>query len=321
MSDTPKFGQVAIYQHLRALIGTPNAWRTSVELCTELDAVSDNDKLRVQQGLHKLAKDGRITRKTRPGTKIYECMALILDEKDQLRAPRTKAAPPRAEIITPAAGPVGLRQEAVPAPRLPEPSPAAREAVERLVRSPTPALTLADVLAKHTAARQPLRPPATHRCTVCGAHWIHHLDEGSWSLHSETCGACCDNAPMGDQIVPIDGGSKATVIKTASVGKTEDQPGAIEGEKPEPQIDVKAELAGIAARCAEDDEPINPIEDEIFDLIELARLGAHRVTVKRVQEKVHTLLMFAKALRSQFDGSRAAALLDEIAADLERVAE
>lgn len=218
MSDTPEFGQVSIYQHLRALIGTPNAWRTSVELCTELDAVSDNDKLRVQQGLHKLAKDGRITRKTRPGTKIYECMALILDEKDQLRAPRTKAAPPRAEIITPAAGPVGLRQEAVPAPRLPEPTPEAREAVERLVRSPTPALTLADVLAKQKAARQPLRPPATHRCTVCGAHWIHHLDEGSWSLHSETCGACCDNAPMGEQIVPIETPTEVRVVPMNTLG-------------------------------------------------------------------------------------------------------
>jgi len=149
VSEIPQFGQVAIYQYLRALIGTDKAWRTSSEVAEDLGAKTDADKLRVQQGLLKLSKDARITRKWRAGTKLYECMALILDAKDELRAPRVKPKPPRSEIVTPAAGVVAMRVEAVPAPVLPEPSPEAREAVEKLVRSPTPALTLADVLAKH----------------------------------------------------------------------------------------------------------------------------------------------------------------------------
>lgn len=38
----------------------------------------------------------------------------------------------------------------------------------------------------------------THRCKVCGAYWIEYPD--SWSLFSITCGKCCDNVAMGDQI-------------------------------------------------------------------------------------------------------------------------
>jgi len=40
---------------------------------------------------------------------------------------------------------------------------------------------------------------ATHRCKVCNALWIKWPD-GTWSLASQECGQCCDNAPMGDQI-------------------------------------------------------------------------------------------------------------------------
>lgn len=303
MSDIPQFGQVAIYQHLRALIGSPNAWRTSGELCAEIGAVSEHDKLRVHQGLHKLAKDGRITRKTRPGTKILECMALILDEKDMLRAPRTKAAPPRAEIITPASGPVGLKQEAVPAPALPEPSPEAREAVERLVRSPTPALTLADVLRKHGRSAT-VRDPKSAQTGP--------LSDSNGPISSDT------EAQTGSMPPPLpetQTGLGAGASEGAAVASYIE-----EVSNPAP-IDVRAELAGIAERCSADDELADPIEDEIYDLIELARLGAHRVTVERVHDKLHVLMMLAKAMRSRLETSRTAALLDEIVADLERVAE
>lgn len=45
----------------------------------------------------------------------------------------------------------------------------------------------------------------THRCRVCGARWRLNppskvQPDGSWSLVGETCGKCCDNEPMGEQI-------------------------------------------------------------------------------------------------------------------------
>lgn len=47
---------------------------------------------------------------------------------------------------------------------------------------------------------------ATHICADCGALWRSNPDEGdggSWSLKSPKCGACCDNAEMGIQIVSL----------------------------------------------------------------------------------------------------------------------
>ena len=50
---------------------------------------------------------------------------------------------------------------------------------------------------------------ATHICAICGALWRQFPDnsegvpEGSWSLRSRKCGRCCDNAPMGMQIIPL----------------------------------------------------------------------------------------------------------------------
>lgn len=41
----------------------------------------------------------------------------------------------------------------------------------------------------------------THRCRICSALWISYPD--SWSLWSQSCGKCCDNAAMGDQIEPL----------------------------------------------------------------------------------------------------------------------
>lgn len=52
---------------------------------------------------------------------------------------------------------------------------------------------------------------ATHRCTYCGALWkkcndpacVPALGKDHWHLRSDRCGSCCDNAPMGHQIVPL----------------------------------------------------------------------------------------------------------------------
>lgn len=43
---------------------------------------------------------------------------------------------------------------------------------------------------------------ATHRCTYCGAQWRKN-DDGTWTLISEKCGDCCNNEPMGHQIVRL----------------------------------------------------------------------------------------------------------------------
>lgn len=40
---------------------------------------------------------------------------------------------------------------------------------------------------------------ATHQCTICGARW-RQCDDFTWTLRSEKCGPCCDNAQMGEQI-------------------------------------------------------------------------------------------------------------------------
>lgn len=47
----------------------------------------------------------------------------------------------------------------------------------------------------------------THKCIHCAAVWRSlggaEAPEGGWSLSSSRCGPCCDNAPMGDQIVKL----------------------------------------------------------------------------------------------------------------------
>lgn len=49
---------------------------------------------------------------------------------------------------------------------------------------------------------------ATHYCEICGALWQSYAD--SWSLISLHCGSCCDNAVMGDQIIPIHAPASST---------------------------------------------------------------------------------------------------------------
>lgn len=57
--------------------------------------------------------------------------------------------------------------------------------------------------------------PATHVCRICGAQWRlnpaepdkypkdHPFHHATWTLRSPTCGKCCDNVAMGDQIEPL----------------------------------------------------------------------------------------------------------------------
>lgn len=44
--------------------------------------------------------------------------------------------------------------------------------------------------------------PPTHYCRECKALWRRWPD-GSWSLVTAACGKCCDNVPMGEQIVAL----------------------------------------------------------------------------------------------------------------------
>lgn len=294
MSEIPQFGKVAIYQYLRALIGTDKAWRTSSEVAEDLGAKTDADKLRVQQGLLKLSKDARITRKWRAGTKLYECMALILDAKDELRAPRVKPKPPRSEIVTPAAGVVAMRVEAAPAPVLPEPSPEAREAVEKLVRSPTPALTLADVLRKHSrsiSARDP-------KVAQSGP-----LSDSNGPISSDTEAQTCSMPPPLPEITP---GSA---------------PDAAEGAAVAPTLDVKAELAGIAERCAADADDDQAQDNESTELAD--ELRAFGQLIERGKREAPAILYRDTKLTVLRDLAELAPpltayYLREIAADIER---
>lgn len=143
LSPTP------VYEYLKSLIGSPNAWRTADELAREMGNGDREARDQVSKALWYLNKHAMITRRLRGGTGLHESMAVVADAS--VRKTTSRRAPDRVAIATPVSGPVALRVEAVPAPVLPEPGPEAREVVEKLVRSPTPALTLADVLAKHKA--------------------------------------------------------------------------------------------------------------------------------------------------------------------------
>jgi hypothetical protein len=53
-------------------------------------------------------------------------------------------------------------------------------------------------------------PPPSHRCKVCGALWIQWpmddpITPGCWTLYpGQTCGKCCDNVAMGEQIEKLE---------------------------------------------------------------------------------------------------------------------
>lgn len=54
------------------------------------------------------------------------------------------------------------------------------------------------------------RAPGQYRCKVCGARWELLSGSLDWTLRSERCGPCCDNAPMDEQIEPV---SAATIAE------------------------------------------------------------------------------------------------------------
>lgn len=291
-----------VYQYLASLIGTDNAWRSAAEIAKHLESDTLDGRNAVAKALWTLNNNGRISRRMRPGTGFKECMALVDDAS--VRQAAQRPAPNRVAIAPPVAGPVALRVEAAPAPVLPEPSPEAREAVERLVRSPTPALTLADVLRRHGRSVSVRDPKVVQ---------VGPLSDSNGPIASDT------EAQTGSMPPPLpetQTGLGAGASEGAAVASYIE-----EVSNPAP-IDVKAELAGIAERCAaDDDDDSDPtVELEIARLMELANRGSRRVLVERVQDKVDVLVMLAEALRIQFSSSRAAALLDEIVADLERVA-
>ena len=286
MSDAP-FGRPAIYAHLPALIGSKNAWRTSEELAAELGAKNADDRLRVQQSLFALSKGSkeeppRITRRLRAGTRMYECMALIVDAKDELRAPRRNAGPPRVEIAAPAAGAVSLRVEPVPAPVLPEPSPEAVEAVEKLVRSPEPTRTLADVLRKHVEART---------------------------------AAAAETGPLTDSNGPIAGEAPTEVITIERYPDRDDISFSRVDAQPAPivQPDTKAERAAIAERDPE--AAIDDVSNELAafgELVARAKRPAPAIDELWIKQGVQTEL-------AALVPPRVAHYLREIGSDLARV--
>lgn len=139
----------AVYAYLRALIGTGNAWRSAAEIAENAGLNTQEGRNQVAKALWKLVNDGLVIRRLRAGTDVKECMASVDAASRRVAVPRP--APGRVAIKPPPAGGV-MEIRAEPAPP-PLPTPEAVEAVEKLVRSPTPALTLADVLEKHARSR------------------------------------------------------------------------------------------------------------------------------------------------------------------------
>jgi hypothetical protein len=61
-------------------------------------------------------------------------------------------------------------------------------------------------------------PAPTHRCKICFALWRFWPkrdtgNEDSWSLISNFARACCESAPMGEQIVPLTMGQMESILK------------------------------------------------------------------------------------------------------------
>lgn len=100
---------------------------------------------------------------------------------------------------------------------------------------------------------------------------------------------------------------------------TEPAPGPF--EIPEAGVVALPSREEAPAPAAETDESEQDlgIQDEICTLARLAARGARRVVVDGLPAKLDALTMLAEALRGQFEASRTAALLDDIARDLQRV--
>lgn len=145
-----------LYNHLLTLIGSPNAWRTCAELAKELGDGTADTRDSVAKSLWYLVQKSFVVRRLRPGTGNKEVMALVQEAEPQRASPK-KAG--RVEIKPPSDMPVVVCPPGSAAARL-------AEAVEKLVSpaadlkpvSPTPALTFADVLAKHRYSRAETGP-------------------------------------------------------------------------------------------------------------------------------------------------------------------
>lgn len=126
----PSLGRYDVLAHIRAQIGTDNAWLTADQLCKHFKTTGDH----MSKLLYGLRSDGLLMTRMRPGTAVREIMASPEGVAKVIKPTRQRHS--RSEIFTPAAGPVDVKKEAVPPPA---PAPAA--------------LTLADVVAKQKKAR------------------------------------------------------------------------------------------------------------------------------------------------------------------------
>lgn len=97
---------------------------------------------------------------------------------------------------------------------------------------------------------------------------------------------------------------------------TEPAPGPF--EIPEAGVVALPSREEAPAPAAESEQDLG-IQDEICTLARIAARGARRVVVDGLPAKLDALTMLAEALRGQFEASRTAALLDDIARDLQRV--
>lgn len=95
-------------------------------------------------------------------------------------------------------------------------------------------------------------------------------------------------------------------------------PGPFVFEVPEAGVVALPSREEAPAPAAESEQDLG-IQDEICTLARLAARGARRVVVDGLPAKLDALTMLAEALRGQFEASRTAALLDDIARDLQRV--
>lgn len=65
-------------------------------------------------------------------------------------------------------------------------------------------------------ARKP--PLSTHACVICAARWTQ-WEDGTWTLRSDECGPCCDNAPMGEQMARLYGEGEGYHLQDATEKK------------------------------------------------------------------------------------------------------
>lgn len=205
----------AIYDYLLSLAGTENVWRTNQEIARALGADSTEGRTAISKNIWNLRnREGGalIATRKRGGTVLDESMALAARKPLYARTPKV----PRSAIVMPAPGATPVRVEPIPAP-----TPEAVEAVERLVRSPEPTRTLADVLRKHVEARSvarveqiqadavvataletgPLSDSNGSIAGVCSADAPQARDECTADASQAQCSDAAPEAQVGERIV------------------------------------------------------------------------------------------------------------------------